>query len=121
MNTRHCVNFASQGSVGSNSLAIFCLSLDEPMNTSIYHQLAICIAAICWFVLGYRPPDDNIGTGRTAQRDACNDYGKSTAEDACFHPLRADAMPFPIEDGKPQIVEVGVKSERNDSMSDEQL
>ena len=94
MNPLHSVNFASQGSVGSNALALLCLSPDEPTNTSIYHRLAICIAAICWFMLRYRPLDDNIGKGWVSQRDACNDFGKCNAASPCFHPLRAEATPF---------------------------
>ena len=94
MNPLHSVNFVSQGSVGSNALALLCLNIDEPSNTSIYHQLAICIAAICWFMLGYQPPDDYMGKGRVSQRDACNAFGKCNAASPCFHPLRANATLF---------------------------
>lgn len=118
MNPLPCANFASQGSVSSNSLAILRLNPDELPNTSLYHRLAICIAAICWFVLGYRPPDDYIGKGRTVQHAAYNACGKYALVGAYFHRLRVDPVPFPAEDSRPQIVEGGVKSERSDSMSD---
>ena len=57
MNTRHCVHFASQGSVGSDSLALLRLSNNELTSISTYYRLAVNNGVVCWFVLGHQQPD----------------------------------------------------------------
>ena len=112
MNTPHCVHFASQGSVGSDALALLRLINNELTPTSIYHQLAICIAVICWFVLGHYPPDCYTRTGYAGHSDIRNGFGERAAVGVYDNQLRVNAVPLSVEDGKPQIIEVGVKSKR---------
>ena len=57
MNTRHCVHFASQGSIGSDSLALSRLSNNELTSIGIYYRLAVNNGVVCWFVLGHQQPD----------------------------------------------------------------
>ena len=112
MNTRHCVHFASQGSVGSDSLALLRLINNELTRTNIYQQLAICSAVICWFVLGHHPPDCYTRKGRAAHRNVHNGFGERAPVGVYYDQLRVNVVPLSVEDGKPQIVEVSVKSKR---------
>ena len=112
MNTRHCVHFASQGSVGSDSLALLRLMNNELTRTNIYHQLAIYLAVICWFALGHQPSDCYTRKGRAAQWSARNGFGERAAVGVYYEQLRVNVMLLSVEDGKPQIVEVDVKSKR---------
>ena len=113
MNTRHRVNFASQGSIGSDTLASLRLRNNEPTSTNIYHRLAISIAVICWLVLGHHPPDDYTGKGYAVHRDDRNGFGKRVVVGVHFNQLRADEMLLPAEDGNPQTIEVGVRIIKN--------
>lgn len=112
MNTRHCVNFASQSSISSDTLAFLCLRNNASTSTSIYHRLATCIAVICWLVLGYHLPDDYTGKGRAVHRNNRNSFGKRDAAGVNHYQPRANTVPFPKTNGKPQIIEDGVKSKR---------
>ena len=112
MNTRPCVHFASQGSVGSDSLALLRLINNELTRTNIYHQLAIRSAVICWFLLGHHPSDCYTRKGRAAHRNVRNGFGERAAVGVYYDQLRANAVPLSVKDGKPHIVEVGVKSKR---------
>ena len=112
MNTRHCVHFASQGSVGSDSLALLRLSNNESTHSSIYYQLAICLAVICWFALGHQSSDCYTKKGRAAHRNVHNGFGERAAVGVYYEQLQVNVVPLSVEDGKPQIVEVDVKSKR---------
>ena len=112
MNSRYRVHVALQGSVDSNSLGILCLSNNESTHSSIYYQLAICLAVICWFALGHQPSDCYTKKGRAAQWGARNGFGECAAVDVYQEQLQANVVPLSVENGKPQIVEVGVKAKR---------
>ena len=112
MNTRHCVYFASQGSVDPNSLGILRLSNNESMHSSTYYQLVICIAVIYWFVLGHQPSDCYTRKGRAAQWGARHSFGECAAVGVYYEQLQANVAPLSVENGKPQIVEVGVKAKK---------
>ncbi len=112
MNTRHCVSFVSQGAISSNSLRFSCLRNNELTSTSSYHRLAICIAVICWLVLRHHLPDDYTGKGYAVHRDDRNGIGRRDTAGVNHYQLRANTVPFPKINGKPQKVEVGVKSKR---------
>ena len=119
MNTRHCVHFASQGSVGLNSLVILRLNNNELMSIGTYYRLAVNNGVVCWFVLGHQEPDDYTGEGHAVHRKDRNGFGKRVVVGVHFNQLRVDEMLLPTEDGNPQTVEVGVKIIKSDSMLDQ--
>ena len=112
MNSRYRVHVALQSSVDSNSLGILRLSNNELTHSSIYYQLAICLAVIYRFALEHQPSDCYTRRGRAAQWSARNGFGKRAAVGVYYEQLQANVMPLSVEDGKPQIVEVGVKVKR---------
>ena len=122
MNSRHCVHFASQGSTGSDSLAILRLRNDELMSIGIYYQLAVNNGVVCWFMLGHQLPDcDYTGKGRAAYLEDRDGFGKCVAAGVHFYQLRADETPLPAEDGNPQGLRSASIVESNDLMSDQEL
>lgn len=118
MNTRHCVHFASQGSVGSDSLALLRLSNNELTSISTYYRLAVNNGVVCWFVLGHQQPDYYTRKGRAVHREEHDGFGKRVAVGTHFYQLRVDEASLPAEDGIPPAVEVGIKMKKKDSMSD---
>jgi hypothetical protein len=122
MNTRHCVHFASQGSVGSDSLALSRLSNNELTSIGIYYRLVVNNGVVCWFMLGHQQPDYYYtGKGRAAYWEDRDGFGKCVAAGVHFYQLRVDEAPFPAEDGNPQRLRSASKAKRNDSMSDQEL
>ncbi len=95
MNSRHCVHFASQGSTGSDSLAILRLRNDELISIGLYYQLAVNNGVKS---RGYKPLPQ--------RADPC----------VHFYQLRADETPLPAEDGNPQRLRSASIVESNDLM-----
>ncbi len=112
MNTRHCVHFASQDSVRLNSLTVLYLRHNELKSISTYHRLTINNDVGYRFVLGCQQPDCSTGRVPVVRVDDRNSFGKCVVGGVHFHQLRADKIPFFVEDGNPQTVEVGVKIEK---------
>ena len=107
MNIRDRVHFTLQDSL--------CPSHNALKSIGTYRQPAINNGVGYRFVLGCQQPDCSgcyKGRGYAGHANDSNGFGKRVVGGVHFHPLRADEVPLPAEDGKPRTVEVGVKIEK---------
>ena len=108
MNIRARVHFASQDYVGLNSLAILRLDNNELTSIGTCYRLATTNDVGRRFVLGCQKPGCYRGKGRAGSGNNSNGLRKRVAVDQ----LRVSAEHVPVEDGNPQMVEVGIKIEK---------
>ena len=112
MNIRDRVHLASQDSLCLNSLAVSRPNHNESKRIGTYSRPVINNGVGHWFVLGCQQPECYKGRGHAGHVDESNGFGKRAVGGVYFHPLQADVVPLPMEDGKPRTVEVGVKIEK---------
>ena len=112
MNIRDRVHLAPQDSLCLNSLAVSRLNHNELKHIGTYYRPAINNGVGSGFVLGGQQPDCYKGRGHAGHADASDGFRKRVVGGIHFYHLQADEVPLPAKDGKPRIVEVGVKIQK---------